>query len=280
MKLGFDLAVYACLKSTSPILLQPHPCKFGPSFRNAFVLTYIISGKGYYEVNNETYELTAGDSFLVYPGIKVKYYPDENDKWEYIWVDFKGDKVDEMLAETAFTVDKPILYANENNIYEKFCELYDLCVINSRNQTAINALKYKACFYLFFCEYIKSYPTSNKKSINLKSRIINYINENFSKSTFSVTDIEEEFSMSETALYKYFKQNFHTTPKKQINELRIKKARTKLQDPSVSVKDAAFSVGFKDPLYFSKVFKNKYGINPSKYYEYYIKNENKFKKPQ
>ena len=94
MKLGFDIAAYTCLKSTSPILVQPHPCKFGPSVRSVFVLTYIISGKGYYEVNNKTYTLTAGDSFLIYPGIKVKYYPDENDKWEYIWIDFNGDKVE------------------------------------------------------------------------------------------------------------------------------------------------------------------------------------------
>ena len=35
---------------------------------------YIISGKGFYKIGKRTYELQAGDSFLVYPNTEVVYY--------------------------------------------------------------------------------------------------------------------------------------------------------------------------------------------------------------
>jgi AraC-like DNA-binding protein len=72
------------------------------------------------------------------------------------------------------------------------------------------------------------------------------------------------------SLYRYFKHSFNTTPKKYINSLRIEKARFLLQNKNQTVKDAAYRAGFTDPLYFSKVFKEKFGVSPSEYHNYYV----------
>ena len=124
-------------------------------------------------------------------------------------------------------------------------------------------------------EYVRRYPTPNEKEVALKTRILNYIQKKYCEPTFSVKTIEEKFSMSTAVLYRYFNKNFQTTPKKFINDLRIEKATYLLHKEDMTVKDAAISVGFKDSLYFSKVFKAKTGINPSEYYEYFMKKENK-----
>jgi AraC-like DNA-binding protein len=124
-------------------------------------------------------------------------------------------------------------------------------------------------------EYARRYPTPSENEVVLKNRILNYISKKYSEPTFSVKDIEEKFSMSTAALYRYFNKNFGVTPKKYINDLRIVKATYLLHKEDMTVKDAAISVGFKDPLYFSKVFKEKTGINPSEYYNYFIEKENK-----
>lgn len=275
MKLGFDIAIFGSFKSTSRRLEQPFACKYGPSTRHLYVLTYVMSGRGYYEVNDKKFALSKGDSFLVYPGTKVKYYPDSEDKWEYMWVDFNGDKAEEILECTSLTANNPVLYANENNIYEKFCELSDLFENYSKKNYHIYSLEYKSKFYALLAEYIRRYPTSNEQEVVLKNRILNYIHKKYSEPTFSVKDIEEKFSMSTAVLYRYFNKNFGITPKKYINELRIEKATYLLHKEDMTVKDAALSVGFKDPLYFSKVFKEKTGINPSEYYDYFIEKENK-----
>ena len=60
--------------------------QWGPGIRDHYLIHYIISGKGFYKIGKRTYELQAGDSFLVYPNTEVVYYAAETDPWEYGWV--------------------------------------------------------------------------------------------------------------------------------------------------------------------------------------------------
>ena len=50
-----------------------------------------------------------------------------------------------------------------------------------------------------------------------------------------------------------------------------------LHDTNVQIKEVAFSVGFKDPLYFSRVFKEETGFAPSEYYEKHVVHDLPFK---
>ena len=50
--------------------------------------------------------------------------------------------------------------------------------------------------------------------------------------------------------------------------VRIERAKELLlANPSCKIKDIALSVGYNDPLYFSKVFKNLTGVSPKQYAE-------------
>lgn len=51
-----------------------------------------------------------------------------------------------------------------------------------------------------------------------------------------------------------------------IKTIRIQRA-THLLKAGGSVSEVAFQVGFKDPSYFSRVFKEKFGVSPSEYKE-------------
>lgn len=57
--------------------------QWGPGIRDHYLIHYVISGKGTYEVNNETHSLSAGDAFLVYPNTEIIYRADTKTPWEY-----------------------------------------------------------------------------------------------------------------------------------------------------------------------------------------------------
>jgi AraC-like DNA-binding protein len=59
-----------------------------------------------------------------------------------------------------------------------------------------------------------------------------------------------------------FKKKTGITPLKYLTELRLKCADNLLKISNMSVSDVATSSGFSDPLYFSKLYKNKYGVSP------------------
>ena len=263
MEIDFDIGVYTA---------------YGPGYRHLYIITYVTKGKGYYEFNGQTYTINKGDSFIVYPGTLIHYYPDSEDKWEYIWVDFNGKKVEELLCHTAFSPDNPVVRKKgSNKIYKYFSLLSDLFEYQHDISYTSKKLKRKALFYLLFTEYINVYPATFEKNLALKDQMSDYINRKYSEHSFFVESIEKHFSMSHVTLYRYFKENFNTTPKKYINSLRISKASKMLHDTNVQIKDVAFSVGFKDPLYFSRVFKEETGFAPSEYYEKHVVHNLPFK---
>ena len=58
-------------------------------------------------------------------------------------------------------------------------------------------------------------------------------------------------------------------PKDYIINYRIEKAKVFLKDLSLPIGNVAYSVGYKDPLTFSKMFKLKTGVSPTEYREKY-----------
>ena len=76
--------------------------QWGPGIRDHYLIHYIISGKGTYQVNGTTYDLTAGDAFLVYPNTEIIYCADAEEPWEYAWVGFTGSDAAMILKATDF----------------------------------------------------------------------------------------------------------------------------------------------------------------------------------
>ena len=64
--------------------------QWGPGVRDHYCIHHILSGTGYYTVGEKTWKLEAGDTFILYPGVEVKYYADQQEPWEYAWVGFMG----------------------------------------------------------------------------------------------------------------------------------------------------------------------------------------------
>lgn len=66
-------------------------------------------------------------------------------------------------------------------------------------------------------------------------------------------------------LCRLFRQEMHTTPHKYLTDLRLQTAADILRSGSSSITEAARLCGYQDPLYFSRMFKKKFGVSPREY---------------
>ena len=71
--------------------------------------------------------------------------------------------------------------------------------------------------------------------------------------------------MSKSSLYRMFSEEYGISPAQLIIEERLRHAKQLLQDPQVSIKEAAYASGFNDPNYFSRIFKRQEGISPTEF---------------
>lgn len=73
--------------------------------------------------------------------------------------------------------------------------------------------------------------------------------------------------MNTSSFSRSFKKEHKMTFCDYLINFRISKARELLQNPNASVSDIAYSVGFQDPSYFTRIFRRIVGVSPSRYRE-------------
>ncbi|MBQ0003369.1 MAG: response regulator [Treponema sp.] len=107
---------------------------------------------------------------------------------------------------------------------------------------------------------------SLNKSNPLISKACSYIEENISKE-ISLDQLADYLGVSNFYLSKLFKEETGDNYISYVTELRLAKAKKLLQDDSLIIKEVTSLVGYNDQNYFSKLFKNKYGLSPTEYRE-------------
>ena len=71
--------------------------------RPCYALHFVLFGKGtLFDGNGKRYELGKNDTFLLYRDEKYSYCPDNQDPWSYIWVEFSGTGIDELVSLCGF----------------------------------------------------------------------------------------------------------------------------------------------------------------------------------
>lgn len=96
---------------------------------------------------------------------------------------------------------------------------------------------------------------------------IKYVEDNISRPELSVEELSRQLGMSRVHLYKKLLQITGKTPIEFIRVIRLKRAAQFLRESQRNVSEIAYQVGFNNPKYFSKYFKEEFDVLPSVYQE-------------
>nr|WP_319397555.1 two-component regulator propeller domain-containing protein [uncultured Carboxylicivirga sp.] len=99
----------------------------------------------------------------------------------------------------------------------------------------------------------------------LIKKAISCVEKNISESKFSVEDLSKELGMSRVYLYKKLMAITGKSPVEFIRIIRLKRGAQLLEKSQLTVAEIAYEVGFNSPRYFSKYFKEEYGMLPTAY---------------
>ena len=105
-------------------------------------------------------------------------------------------------------------------------------------------------------------PVATKNELTFKLK--NYLDENYT-GTVSPAALCGIMCCSRSAMYSRFKELMGETPVKYVNNLRISRSQDMLLETDLSVAEISAAVGFRDQLYFARLFKNITGTSASEY---------------
>ena len=92
-----------------------------------------------------------------------------------------------------------------------------------------------------------------------------YIDANYTDKSLTLKTVSEEFFYNPKYLSYAFQNLVRIKFSDYLKERRLSHAKTLLENGISNIADVAELSGFSDPVYFSKLFKQKYGVSPKKY---------------
>lgn len=237
---------------------------FGPYIRRNYLIHVVTSGRGVYRVNDQEIPVSAGQAFMIYPGVETIYKADRKDPWSYMWVGFNGFAAEETVKRIGFTREHLVIPMDN-------AEQLDDCmerIFDARQLTHVNELRRLAAFYDFLASMMEMNQTESEKknysdTIYVKMAVDTIAGMYHTK--LKIADIADKIGINRSYLTNIFKREMKMSPQAFLITVRLEHAASMLRETDLPIGNIALAVGYNDALSFSKAFKQKYHMSPSEY---------------
>ena len=185
-----------------------------------------------------------------------------------------GLEMYEQMRTNRLTSHIPLLFISANNNDDmRLCGLSSGAIDYITKPFDDQELIIKICNFLtaikkqqiqFMIESQSDNISNSTEPNPLLKQLLNIIKENYSNPDLSFEEIARLLGMSKSTLFRRLKSLTDKTPMEILSDYRLSEAKKLLEKQQANVSEVAYRVGFNDPQYFSKKFKETFGISPSK----------------
>lgn len=233
---------------------------YGPCIRNFYFLHYVYSGKGWLLAEGKRYEIGPGQCFLIYPGQMAYYEADREEPWVYRWFEVSGALCGELLTESGFSRECPVITdatgtigkavtalmkVGGSSVSAAMGRLWDIlhCMAGEEGRGGAKAAG---------TEYVRKCEAYIRRNLHGKIR---------------VGELATHVGIDRSYLCRIFKEQKGISPQQYVLKLKMETAAGLLKRKEISVKEVALCVGYEDPLEFSKQFRRHFLVSPSRWRE-------------
>lgn len=200
---------------------------------------------------------------FLFPGIRHVYKPDFEVGWTEYWVGFKGAYADNLCTQEFISPDRPVYEIGlQNRVLELLSRILELV----RDQEPLYQIRASSLVLALVAEILacdrKAAQYSHSERLVQKAKFL--MEENI-YGEINLVAICETLGVSASHLNEVFKAYTAMTPYQYFISIKLHKAKELLERDNPVIKEVAFRLGFKDEYYFSRLFKNKTGVSPSKW---------------
>lgn len=234
-----------------------------------FELSILLRGESFYVIENESYYFDEPTILILNPGISHMEYVSENMENQQIHIGLRHFNFPGF--ERNFIPLSSIIV----KLGEYDAEFFNICeeIIQERRQARfgyeliLRSLVNKLIIYLLRDDQTTTVHKQLDSEDQEKQRLVNDIKlyiENHYNEDLTLDQIAESFYISTATLSRIFKEFIDDTPINFLIHHRLDKAKSLIvENPDLTIKEVAETIGYKDPLYFSKLFKKHYGESPT-----------------
>ncbi|OGV56756.1 MAG: hypothetical protein A2017_09835 [Lentisphaerae bacterium GWF2_44_16] len=237
-----------------------------PREREHFILMLTLDGSAWMQEGRKRKRLFRNDWTLLNPG-QAHTYKSIGD-WSFLYVKFEGKFIDYIIKDFSFFKrDNLYFRQTDNNSEQIFFRLAE----SRKNPGHTGEIQRNALLLELLSSLHRSYAAKGV-SENPLHEAQKYIMENLD-GHISLEMLAKKANMSLSHFVRVFKERMGYTPINLINKLRIERAQELIRQYSgVKVSEIGRMSGFKDPFYFSRVFRKWTKMSPEDFKKYSSEN--------
>jgi AraC-like DNA-binding protein len=238
---------------------------WGPGIRDYYLIHYVVNGNGLFKLGDKSYTLKPGNVFLIEPGVLTYYEADKQNPWEYVWMGFNGTKAKHYISQIYNSDTFPIFTCNNaNDLTQCIEEMISYSYEQNGRDLILQSYLYKFIYLLMNnIKNLDKFPEEDISKKYVEAAII-YINNNYCKN-ITINNIANHVNITRAYLYRLFKKYLDSSPQEFLINFRMERASELLKTSNFTIGDIARSVGYRDALLFSKIFKKINGVTPTEF---------------
>ena len=244
-------------------------------------LVVILDGHGKHQVASDTYDIEAGDVFVIL-GDTTHGYP-ETENLSLINILFDPDRlriprndIENLPGYHALFAVEPQLRSRGNYrshlrlstgelgyVAELIAELEEE-LVEKKPGYRFMAVSHLMRLIGYLSRRFMDTQLDRNRPIAQISRLLGYMNQRYAE-PITVEDLTDVAHMSQSSLMRTFHQITGRSPIDYLIRLRVSKAEIQLRSTNASITAIAQTSGFIDSNYFTRQFRRIHGVSPRQY---------------
>jgi len=230
------------------------------------ILIYCVAGSGWAEFGKATVPIAPGEALLIPAHTSHVYGAAMTDPWSIHWVHFlgaEGDYLARLTRAPGYTLTvEPACGATVSTLFQECYAVFLGGFVLPRLIYAAKLL-HRLLGELFFNNAAFS-PSLRSSRFHSVDATLTFLHSNV-HNPLSLAEMANHAGLSESHFSRIFKAQTGHAPLDYFILLKMQHACTLLAVTEMQIKEVAAAVGYGDPYYFSRLFKQVIGVSPREY---------------
>ena len=234
---------------------------YPPHNSDRYVLSLVTEGEAEFtQADGNSFPLRAKYLYVLFPHSNGSYRTKPNVPWSIKWFVATGEQIGQYLALLGITPKKPYLYVP---VHKELEALLDELFLKFNSYLLTDRILCLSLVHRFFSVLAEASRTEAIKNERIQ-KAVNLIPEHY-REPLSVSDLAASLGYHPNYFTKLFRAETGHTPYELLSLYRFDHAKRLLEHTDQTIAEIATSVGFPDPLYFSRAFKKASSVSPMEY---------------
>ena len=229
-----------------------------------YLFLYLIKGSGRLSLYNKTHHISSGEFVICRPFESKTFFPEAQDDSEFYAISFQGRYGTDLLSNLNLILKKNQFVGRDTEILSALDKILDETLKGDSTAKLIASSLFVSVLGELSRLAVSAQPKSTEKEFEKIAPALSSINSDCT-STISADDYAKMCNLSTSYFTHLFTKVTGFSPMEYKQLQRMSVAKNLLSTTTMTIKEISSIVGFKDPLYFGRCFKQATGQTPSGY---------------